>query len=115
MNQNKKELPSNLTELYSKSMEFMLGRWDEKRAVSSEKLYKTCERLSRYLARHMIENHLAYITTVEAKTMCSSFLKERNTGISVDEAIDYLTGRSNLFGKLDGTDTLFFRHRSFAE
>lgn len=113
--QNQKELPSNLTELYSKSMEFMLGRWDEKRSVSSEKLYKTCERLARYLARHMIENQLHYISTNEARTMCSSFLNERNTGILVDEAINYLTSRSHLFGQLDDDGTLFFRHRSFAE
>ncbi|MDP2760426.1 MAG: NACHT domain-containing protein [Sideroxyarcus sp.] len=115
LSQNKKELPSNLTELYSKSIEFMLGRWDEKRSVSSEKLYKSCERLARYLARHMIENHLAYLPSEAAKSMCSKFLQERNMGISVEDAFDYLVSRSNLFGKLDGTETLFFRHRSFAE
>lgn len=115
LSQKKQELPSNLTELYSKSMQYMLGRWDEKRSISTEKLYKTCERLARHLARYMIDNQLAFISTDEAKTMCMSILKERNSDVSIEDAFDYLTNRSHLFGKLDEAGTLFFRHRSFAE
>lgn len=115
LSQQKQELPSNLTELYSKSIQYMLGRWDEQRALSTEKLYKTCERLARHLARYMIDNELIYISKSEAKGMCSDFLKERNTGISIDQAFDYLLKRSHIFGQLDETNTLFFRHRSFAE
>ncbi|MFZ3127971.1 MAG: NACHT domain-containing protein, partial [Rhodoferax sp.] len=50
--QEKYELPSNLTELYAKTVELMLGRWDERREISTEKQYKATERLARLLARH---------------------------------------------------------------
>lgn len=113
--QQRGDLPSNLTELYSKSIEFMLGRWDEKRALASEKLYKTVERLARYLARFMLENKLIYISKEEAKNMCAQFMSERNMGISVDDAFEYLLNRSHILGQLDEAGTIFFRHRSFAE
>jgi hypothetical protein len=113
--QQRGDLPSNLTELYSKSIEFMLGRWDEKRALATEKLYKTVERLARHLARFMIENRLIYISREEAKSMCAQFMGERNIGIPVNDAFEYLLDRSHVLGQLDESGTIFFRHRSFAE
>jgi hypothetical protein len=113
--QNKQDLPSNLTELYSKSIEFMLGRWDEKRGISTEKIFKACERLSRHLARYMLENHLIFISLAEAKEMGEKFFNERNIGISVEEIFQHLLNRSHLFGIFQDTQTIFFRHRSFAE
>lgn len=109
------ELPSNLTELYAKTIELMMGRWDEKRQVSTEKLYKATERLARYAARHMVDNQLIYISKSEMREMFRSFLDERNIGVPLDEACDYLLNRSGLFGIFPDTDVVFFKHRSFAE
>ena len=113
--QDKQELPSNLTELYAKSVDFMLGRWDEQRGLSTEKLFRASERISRLLARYMIENQLIYISAGEAREMFERFLGDRQMGVSADEVNSYLMTRSNLFGILDDTGTIFFRHRSFAE
>lgn len=115
ISQEKYELPSNLTELYAKTIELMLGRWDEKRQISTEKLYRTTERLARHIARHMLDNRLVYLSRSEIRQMVETFLSERNTGVSPDEAFDYLMTRSNLFGSFDDSDAVFFRHRSFAE
>lgn len=114
LSQKKQELPSNITELYSKSMEFMLGRWDERRALSTEQLFTACERLSRELARYMLDNRLVYISRSEVHAMFQQFISERNMTVSVTDAYSYLTERSTIFGALDEA-TLFFRHRSFAE
>ena len=113
--QDKYELPSNLTELYAKTVELMLGRWDERREISTEKQYKTAERLARLLARHMIDNQLVYMSKVEIKEMFNSYLSDRQTGVSLDETFDYLINRSSIFGVFEDTDAVFFRHRSFAE
>lgn len=115
VNQEKYELPSSLTELYAKTVELMLGRWDERRQISTEKQYKASERLARLLARHMVDNQLIYMSKAEIREMFKSFLADRQTGISLDETFDYLINRSNLFGVFDDTDAVFFRHRSFAE
>ena len=115
ISQEKYELPSNLTELYAKTTELMLGRWDEKRQISTEKLFRTTERLARHIARYMLDNRLVYLSRGEIRQMVDSFLSERNTGVQAVEAYDYLMTRSNLFGSFDDTDAVFFRHRSFAE
>ena len=115
ISQDKYELPSNLTELYAKTTELMLGRWDEKRQISTEKLFRTTERLARHIARYMLDNRLVYLSRNEIKQMVETFLSERNTGVPANEAFDYLMTRSNLFGSFDDTDVVFFRHRSFAE
>lgn len=115
LKQEKYELPSSLTELYAKTVELMLGRWDERRQISTEKQYKASERLARLLARHMIDNQLVYMSKNEIKDMFHSFLADRQTGISLDETFDYLINRSTLFGIFEDTDAVFFKHRSFAE
>ncbi|SDN98927.1 NACHT domain-containing protein [Polaromonas sp. JS666] len=113
--QEKYELPSSLTELYAKTVELMLGRWDERREISTEKQYKASERLARLLARHMIDNQLVYMSRDEIKQMFKAFLADRQTGISLNETFDYLINRSTLFGVFEDTDAVFFKHRSFAE
>lgn len=115
LSQKKQELPSNLTELYSKSVEYMLGRWDQSRGLSTEKLYKACERIARHLARYMVENQLVYVSSTEAKQMIESFFGEREMGVSPTDVYSYLTERSRVFGFIPNTDAIFFRHRSFAE
>lgn len=115
LKQEKYELPSSLTELYAKTVELMLGRWDERRQISTEKQYKASERLARLLARHMIDNQLVYMSKSEIKEMFHTFLSNRQTGISLDETFDYLINRSALFGVFEDTDAVFFKHRSFAE
>ena len=115
LKQEKYELPSSLTELYAKTIELMLGRWDERRQISTEKQYKASERLARVLARHMIDNKLVYMSKIEIKEMFQSFLAVRQTGISLEDTFDYLINRSTLFGIFEDTDAVFFKHRSFAE
>jgi len=113
--QEKFELPSSLTELYAKTVELMLGRWDERRQISTEKQYKASERLARLLARHMIDNQLVYMSKDEIKGMFRSFLADRQTGVSLEETFDYVINRSSMFGVFEDTDAVFFKHRSFAE
>jgi hypothetical protein len=93
----------------------MLGRWDERQKLSSEKLFRTCERLAQHIATFMIDNGLLYISEGEARGMIRDFLGDRNIGVTEPEAFEYLLDRSNIFGRMAETDAIFFRHRSFAE
>ncbi len=115
LSQSKQDLPSNLTELYSKSVEFMLGRWDEKRGLSTEKLYRTCERAAREIARYVLDNKLIYLSAKEARDMIVKLLADRNLGVTDDEVVNYLFSRSHVFGSFEDAGTIFFRHRSLAE
>ena len=116
LSQKKEDLPANLTELYTKSMDFMLGRWDEKkRGLTTEKLFKACERIARQIGRYMVDNQLVFISIEEAQQMIADFLKEREIGVATNDVWDYLINRSHLFGVLEDSGTIFFRHRSFAE
>jgi hypothetical protein len=115
LQQHKQDLPSNLTELYAKSVDYMLGRWDEKRGLSTEKTFKASERVVRHIAKYMIDNQIIYISTNEAREMVQQYLRERNTGVKADDIFDHIMNRSHLFGVLQDTETIFFRHRSFAE
>src|SRR5439155_18614019 len=40
LNESQQEIPSNMTELYAKYSELMLGRWDEKKGLQSQKEYQ---------------------------------------------------------------------------
>ena len=39
LNESQQEIPSNMTELYAKYLELILGRWDEKKGLQSQKEY----------------------------------------------------------------------------
>ena len=40
LNENQQEIPSNITELYAKYSELILGRWDERKGLQSQKEYQ---------------------------------------------------------------------------
>jgi uncharacterized protein (DUF2164 family) len=113
--QKQQEVPQSLTELYAKSVELMLGRWDQKKDMTTEKHFKTSQLIAEQLACYYIENKLVYLGRDEVTKFIASYLEKRNTGVELDSVFQILLNRSNIFTIDEDNDTIAFRHRSFAE
>ncbi|MRR50205.1 MAG: hypothetical protein EG825_04710 [Rhodocyclaceae bacterium] len=113
--QNSNDLPSNLTELYSKSVEDLLGRWDISKGGCTEKEYRDAEQVSMDLAEYMVGNHLIYMSETEARQRITTWHSERNTNTDLTTLIERVFEKSSLFVVDHENGTLAFRHRSFGE
>lgn len=109
-----KEIPSTLTELYSKFMEVVLSRWDSndlKSQTEYEVLTYICGKFSYYL----LENSLSAISIDELKEIIREYLEERNLKINSNEVFDKMAGNSEIFHVSYERNIIRFRHRSFSE
>lgn len=113
--QNTNDLPSNLTELYSQSIENLLGRWDISKGGCTEKEYRDAEQVAMDLADFLVSNRLIYMSEKEARQRIESWHSDRNTNTDLDALIDRVFEKSGLFLVDTETGTLSFRHRSFGE
>lgn len=115
LNENQQEIPSNITELYAQYSELILGRWDEKKGLQSQKEYQALDAILMRLSRQMIEDERPFLSIIEAKAVFKEYLAERNLGIDGEELYDKMVERCEIV-LLDGpTGTLGLKHRSFAE
>lgn len=113
--QNQNDLPSNLTELYAKSTEYMLGRWDVQKGHAPEKEYAAAERVVLLLAEFMVSNQLIWMSFDEAKSILKEWHSKRNTGVEIEKLEERVFYKSGIF-TIDADDQkLSFRHRSFGE
>ncbi|MYZ52707.1 NACHT domain-containing protein [Malikia spinosa] len=113
--QSQQEVPQSLTELYSKSLELMLGRWDQNKALATEKQFKTAQLIAEHIACFYLDNQLIFLAKDDFSKLIQDYLIKRNTGIEAIEIHSILFERSNVFVSDDETGTISFRHRSFAE
>jgi len=113
--QSQQEVPQSLTELYSKSMELMLGRWEQRKEMATEKQFKTAQLIAEQLACYFVENKLIYIAKAEVSDIISTYLSKRNVGVNKSIVDSLLFDRSNIFSVDEEASTVAFRHRSFAE
>lgn len=97
LSQSQQELPQSLTELYSKSTELMLGRWEQKKELATEKQFKTAQTIAEQLATYFIENGLIYVAKNEVNQIVEDYLRKRNIGIEKKVIDALLFERSNLF------------------
>lgn len=113
--QNQNDLPSNLTELYSKSIEHMLGRWDVQKGMAPEKEYQATDRVTLMLAEYIVSNQLIWMSFDEAKTMAEEWHKKRNTGVDLQRLLDRVFHMSGIFSIDTENNSISFRHRSYGE
>lgn len=115
ISQNTNDLPSNLTELYSKSIENLLGRWDIEKGGCTEKEYRDAERVSQMLADYIVGNQLPHMSLQEAKDKVADWHRQRNTNVQLDALQDRIFEKSGIFVTDEENGLLAFRHRSFGE
>jgi len=110
-----RDLPSNLTELYQRYCELMLGRWDIRKGLESQKEFEAARSIVTEFARYSVENHLPEISEAEARQMFKQYLDERNLSISADALFERVTTRSGVLQRNAYRGTVAFKHLSFAE
>jgi len=115
LSQNEHDLPSSLTELYSKSLDLMLGRWDIKKKASTEKEFQVTERVALLLAEFLVDNRLIWMSETEAQQMINDWLEKRNMDVDPRAVFARLVDRSSIFSRDFENETIGFRHRSFGE
>ena len=115
ISQNQNDLPSNLTELYAKSVEYMLGRWDVQKGSAPEKEYAASERIALMLAEYMVSNQLIWMSLDEAQDMLREWHAKRNTGVDLLNLENRVFIKSGIFTIDEDDRKLSFRHRSFGE
>lgn len=115
IDEHSKELPSNMTELFSKYTELVLGKWDIEKGLQSQKEYQAAITFSMNLAEYFIENELNKISIDEARQRLNDYLKPRNLGLDTDLLLDKLVNRCEIFGADSTRGVMFFKHKTFAE
>lgn len=116
MQENERDLPANLTELYKKYAELALGRWDlEKGLLRTLKEYEVSHVFAKNLAAYFMENQLSRLSEDEALERLKEYLSTRNLELSAKDVFGALCDRCDLFSRDPETRTIGFKHRTFAE
>lgn len=109
------ELPSTMTELYSKYSELVLGRWDMSKGLQSQKEYEIIDSVCTNLGAYVIEHGLNEISSREAQDFFSGYIKERNLKLSAETIYDKFLSKSEIVNYNNKNLTINFKHRTFAE
>jgi len=115
LNENENDIPSNLTELYSKFVELSLGRWDLGKNLVIEKEYSVCKIVSGQIAQYFIDHDLTKISIAEAIGFFKDYLQPRKLDLDGDKLFYRMLENSDLF-YIDSEQGVFgFKHRTFIE
>lgn len=109
------ELPSTMTELYSKYSELVLGRWDMSKGLQSQKEYEVIDSVCMELGSYVIENGLNDISAREAEGFFTTYISERNLRIDAANIFERFLSKSEIFSYNNRNLTISFKHRTFAE
>jgi len=109
----RKDIPPNITELFKKFTELMLGRWDAKRGLSQQYVPLLKDFLLTKVAFTMHSERTRSISLARCREIMSDELKERGKEADLDTLFDEAIHRSNLFRVEDGQ--LEFRHHLLQE
>jgi len=115
INQNSNDLPSNLTELYSKYMEIIIGRWDIEKGLSSSREYEAAHKILMQISEFMLDNQLPEISIDEAKRFIGEYLAKRNIQVDSNTLFEKIKERCEIIAIDIDKNTFAFKHKSFAE
>lgn len=109
------ELPSTMTELYSKYSELVLGRWDMNKGLQSQKEYEIIDNVCTDLGAYIIHNSLDEISSAEVQGFFSSYIKERNIKLDPGMVFEKFLSKREIVNYNSSNLTVSFKHRTFAE
>lgn len=110
----RKDIPANITELFSKFCEMMLGRWDSKKGFSQQFESDLKHRILGHLGLEMHRRRVVKIKTEECNGIIRSRLKKlTNSEENVDILVSEILDRSGLLREFEGT--IEFRHMLIQE
>lgn len=115
LSQNIQEIPSTMTELYSKYTEIALGRWDIDKGLQSQTEYDVSCNVTINIAKYFMDNELDRISTREARDMFNEYISSRKLEIDNETVFNRLVSNIEIFKQNDSGMTISFIHRTFAE
>lgn len=105
---NRKDIPANITELFKKFTEMMLGRWDEAKKLEQQYHAPLKDFLLCKIAFEMHRRKNTFMFVREFREFIERELISRGHKGNVDQLTDEILNRSNLFRFQD--DKIEFRH-----
>lgn len=109
----RQDIPANITELFKKFTELMLGRWDENKGLSQQYQAPLKDFLLTKVAFEMHSREVTRISLGEMREMIRNELATRGHKSSEDQIIDELVTRSGLFRVV--ANDIEFRHHLLQE
>lgn len=110
-----KELPSTMTELYSKYTEIVLGRWDTSKGLLSQIEYDVMNNILLELSSYMMKNSLTCVSISEIRDIYLSYIEKRKINIDEDKLFNRLIYKNEIAFVNEKNQTYSFIHRSFME
>lgn len=108
----KRDIPANITELFAKFTELMLGRWDEKKGMSQQYQARVKEHLLAAFAFQLQSRGESRFARQEFVDFCKERLSEMNLLADLDTVTNEIIYRSGL---VRGEDELEFKHHLLQE
>lgn len=109
-----KEIPSTLTELYSKFTEIVLFRWSGG-DLQSQTEYEIFKNVCGIFSKYLLDYNLTTVSMSELKTTIDEYLSERNLDIDKNKIFEKLAYNNEIFITNYKAKTIRFKHRSFCE
>lgn len=109
----KQDIPANITELFKKFTELMLGRWDESKGLRQQYQAPLKDFVLTRLAFQMHSNHKVSLARTEAAEIVRSELIRRGHDENVPKLLDEIFDRSGMF-RVIGNE-IEFRHHLLQE
>lgn len=109
-----KEIPSTLTELYSKFTEIVLFRWVGG-DLQSQTEYEIFKNVCGIFSKYLLDYNLTTVSISEIKRIVDDYLAERNLEIDSKKIFEKLAFNNEIFITSSKNQTIRFKHRSFCE
>jgi energy-coupling factor transporter ATP-binding protein EcfA2 len=105
---SRRDIPANITELFKKFTEMMLGRWDAAKGLSQQYHAPLKDFLLTQLGFEMHRRRITSITLEECKRMLTNDLISRGRTADTDQLLKEIIDRSGMFRFIG--DSVEFRH-----
>ncbi len=112
-NIQRRDIPANITELFKKFTELLLGRWDIQKGLNQQYQSQVKDFLLRAVALKMHRERRSKIPLQDFREIIRTQLEERGLKADIEVCIDEILNRSGLLRR-EG-DQLLFRHMMFQE
>lgn len=110
---NKRDIPANITELFSKFTELMLGRWDEAKGLAQQHQARIKEHLVSHFSYRLHLERRTRFSRAEFEAFSVDQLRALNYESDVSSLIEEIVERSGLLR--GDRDDLEFRHHLIQE
>jgi len=107
------DVPANITEMFKKWAELMLGRWDWSKGLDKQYQAQLKDYIVQHIAFKMHTENDRRISEADFQSTVREYLNERGLGADLPQVLDELLGRSGLFKRSAGI--IEFRHHMIQE